>query len=375
MRRTPVTANRSPLQGMSERIDYPLLMTWLLILALGTVMVTSTGVAVDPGLLPRQGVYLTLALLAFALVTLIPLRYWQATHRLAWLAAVILCALVLVPGIGLEAKGAQRWIPLGGFTLQPAEAAKLLLLVYLAGYLARFDELVADDSLALIKPLGMVGVIFLLLLFQPDFGTAVVLAAAACALLFVAGARLRHYLLVLLLGTMAFVLLIYLEPYRMARVLGFLDPWAQATGGGYQLTQALIAFGRGETFGLGLGEGIQKLAYLPEAETDFIFAVIAEELGLVGAVSVIGLFAFFIVRMLRIGRLALAGGDKFAGYLVYGVALLFGLQTMVNLGVNTGVLPTKGLTLPFVSYGGNSLIVSCAMLGLVCRAWWEAQDG
>jgi len=158
-------------------------------------------------------------------------------------------------------------------------------------------------------------------------------------------------------------------------VLGFLDPWAQATGGGYQLTQALIAFGRGETFGLGLGEGIQKLAYLPEAETDFIFAVIAEELGLVGAVSVIGLFAFFILRMLRIGRLALDGGDKFAGYLVYGVALLFGLQAVVNLGVNTGVLPTKGLTLPFVSYGGNSLIVSCGMLALVCRACWEAQDG
>jgi cell division protein FtsW len=181
--------------------------------------------------------------------------------------------------------------------------------------------------------------------------------------------------MVLVLGGLAFVLLIYLEPYRMARVLGFLDPWAQATGGGYQLTQSLIAFGRGETFGLGLGEGIQKLAYLPEAETDFIFAVIAEELGLVGAVGVILLFTYFIVRMLRIGRLALEAGDKFAGYLAYGVALLFGLQTMVNLGVNTGVLPTKGLTLPFISYGGNSLIVSCAMLGLVSRAWWEAQDG
>jgi cell division protein FtsW len=360
---------------MTERLDYPLLVTWLLILALGTVMVTSTGIAVDASLLPRQGVYLTLALIAFGAVVLVPLRFWMATHRLAWLVAVVLCALVVIPGIGLEAKGAQRWIPLGGFTLQPAEVAKFLLLVYLAGYLGRFDELIADDSLALAKPLGMVAVIVGLLLAQPDFGTAVVLMATACALLFVAGARLRHYLLVLVIGGAGFMLLIYLEPYRMARVLGFLDPWAQATGGGYQLTQALIAFGRGETFGLGLGEGIQKLAYLPEAETDFIFAVIAEELGLVGAISVIGLFAYFILRMLRIGRLALVAGDKFAGYLVYGVALLFGLQTMVNLGVNTGVLPTKGLTLPFVSYGGNSLIVSCAMLALVCRAWWEAQDG
>lgn len=360
---------------MSWRIDYPLMMTWLLILALGTVMVTSTGIAVDATLLPRQGIYLALALLGFLIVFMLPLAFWQRTHRLAWLVAVILCALVLIPGIGLEAKGAQRWIPLGGFTLQPAEVAKFLLLVYLAGYLARFDAAVADDSLALLKPLGMMGVVVGLLLWQPDFGTAVVLTATACALLFLAGARLRHYLLIVIVGGMGFMLLVYLEPYRMARVWSFLDPWADATNGGYQLTQSLIAFGRGETFGLGLGEGIQKLAYLPEAETDFIYAVIAEELGLVGAVSVIGLFAFFVVRMLRIGRLALDGGQKFAGYLVYGVALLFGLQTLVNLGVNTGVLPTKGLTLPFVSYGGNSLIVSCAMLGLVCRAWWEAPDG
>lgn len=360
---------------MSWRIDYPLLMTWLLILALGTVMVTSTGIAVDASLLPRQGIYLTLALLGFLIVFMLPLAFWQRTHRLAWLVAVILCALVLIPGIGLEAKGAQRWIPLGGFTLQPAEVAKFLLLVYLAGYLARFDAAVADDSMALLKPLGMMGVVVGLLLWQPDFGTAVVLTATACALLFLAGARLRHYLLIVIVGGIGFLLLVYLEPYRMARVWSFLDPWADATNGGYQLTQSLIAFGRGETFGLGLGEGIQKLAYLPEAETDFIYAVIAEELGLIGAVSVIGLFAFFVVRMLRIGRLALDGGQKFAGYLVYGVALLFGLQTLVNLGVNTGVLPTKGLTLPFVSYGGNSLIVSCAMLGLVCRAWWESSDG
>lgn len=360
---------------MTWRIDYPLVMTWLLIMALGTVMVTSTGIAVDASLLPRQGVYLTLALLTFAAIVLIPLSFWRLTHHVAWMLAVILCTLVVIPGIGLEAKGAQRWIPLGGFTLQPAEVAKFLLLVYLAGYLARFDEVLRDDSMALVKPLGMVAVIVGLLLLQPDFGTAVVLAATTCALLFLAGARLRHYLIILLAGSAAFIMLIYLEPYRMVRVWSFLDPWADATNDGYQLTQSLIAFGRGETFGLGLGEGIQKLAYLPEAETDFIFAVIAEELGLVGAVSVIALFAFFIVRMLRIGRLALVAGEKFSGYLVYGVALLFGLQAMVNLGVNTGVLPTKGLTLPFVSYGGNSLIVSCAMLALVMRAWWELEDG
>jgi cell division protein FtsW len=173
----------------------------------------------------------------------------------------------------------------------------------------------------------------------------------------------------------ALVVLAYQQPYRLARLITFTDPWAYATDGGYQLTQALIAFGRGETFGLGLGEGIQKLDYLPEAHNDFIYAVIAEELGLVGAIIVILLFAFLVLRILRVARLAMQDGRKFAGFLVYGVALLLGLQYLVNLGVNTGVLPTKGLTLPFVSYGGNSLIVSCALLGLVCRSLLEADDG
>lgn len=360
---------------MTVRIDYPLVMTWLLILALGTVMVTSTGIAVDPNLLPRQGVYLALALAGFTVVLLMPLSAWESAYGFCWLAAVVLCVLVLIPGIGLEAKGAQRWILLSGFTLQPAETAKFFLLVYLAGYLARFDTLAGEDTLALLKPMGMVAVVAALLLLQPDFGTAVLLMASTIALLFVAGARLRHYLFIVAIAGVGFLALVYLEPYRMARVWSFLDPWADANDGGYQLTQSLIAFGRGETFGLGLGEGIQKLAYLPEAETDFIYAVIAEELGLVGAVAVIGLFTFFILRMLRIARICLKSGQRFAGYLVYGIALLLGLQTLVSLGVNTGVLPTKGLTLPFVSYGGNSLIVCCAMLGLVCRVWWEAENG
>ena len=360
---------------MTHSVDYPLVTTWLLILALGTVMVTSTGIAVDASLLPRQGVYLTLALTVFTVILLMPLSVWESAHRLCWLAGVVLCVLVLIPGIGLAAKGAQRWIPISGFTLQPAETAKFFLLIYLAGYLSRFDRAVAEDTVALLKPMGMVAVVAGLLLLQPDFGTAVVLMATTCALLFVAGARLRHYLAIVLAGGIGFLALVYLEPYRMARVWSFLDPWADANDGGYQLTQSLIAFGRGETFGLGLGEGIQKLAYLPEAETDFIYAVIAEELGLVGAVAVIGLFIFLILRMLRTARRSLMQEHRFAGYLVYGVALLLGLQALVSLGVNTGVLPTKGLTLPFVSYGGNSLIVCCAMLALVCRAQWEAEDG
>jgi cell division protein FtsW len=360
---------------MMRRIDYPLVMSWILILALGIVMVTSAGIAKNVDLLPRHGVYVILAMMTFALVLLIPLRWWQATHRLAWLAALVLCVLVLIPGIGIEVNGARRWISFGGFTVQPAEVAKFLLLIYLAGYLARFESQMADDPMTLLKPLAMVGVIAGLLLGQPDFGTAVVLLCTACGLMFMAGARLRHFLAIVLIAGLGVTVLAYQQPYRLARLVTFMDPWAYATDGGYQLTQALIAFGRGEIFGLGLGEGIQKLDYLPEAHNDFIYAVIAEELGLIGAIAVIVLFAFLILRMLRLAKMALSDGRPFAGYLIYGIALMIGLQSLVNLGVNTGVLPTKGLTLPFVSYGGNSLIVCCALLGLVCRSVLETEDG
>jgi len=363
---------------MMERIDYPLVMTWLLILALGTVMVASSGVAKNVDLLPRHGLYLLLSMVAFIGVLLVPLRWWQATQRPAWILAVVLCALVLVPGIGSEVNGARRWISIGGFNVQPAELSKFLLLIYMAGYLTRFAHQLADDPVALLKPLLMLGVLAALLLAQPDFGTTVVLASTACGLLFLAGARLRHFLLIVLVAGGGLLLLAYQQPYRLARMVTFTDPWAYATDGGYQLTQALIAFGRGETFGLGLGEGIQKLDYLPEAHNDFIYAVIAEELGLFGAVAVIVLFAILVLRILRLARLIFSNGQstdqRFAGYLIYGVALLFGVQYLINLGVNTGVLPTKGLTLPFVSYGGNSLIVSCALLGLVCRSLVEADN-
>lgn len=359
---------------MMARVDYPLVMTWLLLLAFGTVMVASTGVAKNVELLPRHGVYLMLALMAFTVVLVVPLKWWQAGHRFAWLAAVILCALVFVPGLGSAANGAQRWISLGGFKLQPAEISKFLLLIYLAGYLARFADQMADGPQALLKPLLMIGLVGGLLLFQPDFGTAVVLGTTACGLLFVAGARLRDFVGIVLAAAAGIVALAYQEPYRIARMVTFMDPWAHATDGGYQLTQALIAFGRGETFGLGLGEGIQKLDYLPEAHNDFIYAVIAEELGLLGAVGIVLLFSFFVLRLLLLARRAIESGRLFAGFLTYGIALLFGIQYLVNLGVNTGVLPTKGLTLPFVSYGGNSLIVCCALLGLVCRSELEADD-
>ena len=352
-------------------VDGMLLLCWIAILALGTVMVASASIAISENLLLKHGVFLAAALVGLLVVLCVPLNWWRRGHRIAWVAAAGLCILVLIPGIGVEVNGARRWIGLGAFSLQAAEVSKFLILVYLAGYLERFHGELADDAQALVRPLLMLGLLCGLLLMQPDFGTAVVLGATAAGLLFIAGARLRHFLLIVAIGGLLIAALAVFQPYRMARLVSFVDPWEYAFSSGYQLTQALIAFGRGELFGLGLGEGIQKLFYLPEAHNDFIFAVIAEELGLVGALTVLGLFALLVVRILRVGRRALAEGDVFGGYLVYGVGLILGIQCLINLGVNTGILPTKGLTLPFVSYGGNSLVVSSAMIGLVMRLQLE----
>ena len=353
--------------------DTTLVMSWLLLMGFGLVMVTSASIAMGDNFLTRHAIYVVVGLAAFAVAFAVPLRVWQASYRFAWLAAVVLCVLVLIPGIGHEVNGAKRWIDLGPVTFQASEAVRFLFVVYMAGYLARFHEQLRDDVMILIRPLLAVAVIAVLLLREPDFGSVVVLGASACGLLFLAGARLRHFLAAGALSVGVLAVILFWEPYRVERLFSFTDPWASAFGSGYQLTQALIAFGRGEVFGLGLGEGIQKLFYLPEAHNDFIFAVIAEELGMLGALSLMAMLAFLVVRILRIARKAIALHHPFAGYLCYGVALTIGLQTLINLGVNTGVLPTKGLTLPFVSFGGNSLIVCCAMLGVVCRAQRELQ--
>lgn len=355
----------------SDAIDNVMLLCWIAIVALGTVMVASASVAMGNGLLLKHLVYLAGATVALLTVLCVPLDWWRRAHRLAWLGALLLCLLVLLPGVGLSANGARRWIGLGTFSLQAAEVCKLLWLVYLAGYLERFHGAVSDDAQVLLRPLGMLATLGLLLLLQPDFGTTVVLGVSTCGLLFVAGARLRHFLAIVGAGGLLLAALAVLQPYRLERLVSFVDPWQFAFGSGYQLTQALIAFGRGEVFGLGLGEGIQKLFYLPEAHNDFIFAVIAEELGLVGALALLAVFGLMVLRILRLGRRSLDAGRGFAGYLAYGVGLLLGVQCLINLGVNTGVLPTKGLTLPFVSYGGNSLVVSCAMIGLVLRVQLE----
>jgi cell division protein FtsW len=356
---------------MSGTLDRALLFSWLALLAVGGVMVTSASVGRADDIVLRHGVYLVLALALFMGTLLIPLDLWRRHHQLLLLVTFVLCAVVLIPGIGLRANGARRWIGLGAFSVQSGEVAKLLLPVYLAGFLARFHGEQVRHFMVIARPVVVIALLCGFLLLQPDFGTLVVLAIVGFALLFLGGMRLGHYLLLVALGVAAVAALAVDKAYRVERLISFMNPWSDAFGDGYQLVQSLIAFGRGEVFGLGLGEGIQKLDYLPEAHNDFIFAVIAEELGIVGAVILIGIFALLVLRVFRLGRKALQEGDCFGGYLAYGVGLALGIQFLVNTGVSTGVLPTKGITLPFVSYGGNSLMVSCVMIGLMLRLQLE----
>lgn len=362
---------------MTRDWDYTLILLWLAAVTVGFVMVASAsfplGAAVgEPGrFVVRHAAYLFGGTIALGACLVIPLRVWQASHRPLLILALFLAVLVLVPGIGHVVNGSRRWIALGPFSIQAAEFAKFALVVYLAGYLTRCKDALETDPVALLRPLALVGLLCVLLLLEPDFGSVVVLVAVTGGVLFVAGARLRHFLLIVSVVAVLLGILSVLQPYRLQRLVTFLDPWSVAYGTGYQLTQALIAFGRGDWFGLGLGEGIQKLLYLPEAHNDFIFAVVAEELGLVGALFVFGLLITLVMRIFRVAARALRDGRLFAGYVAYGTALLFGIQCVINVGVNTGTLPTKGLTLPFISYGGNSLLVCCALVGLVLRGQLE----
>jgi len=350
----------------------PVIVPWITLLMLGTVMVASAAIALGGSYLNKHLMFLGVAGVASACVYAIPTAWWHRLYLLGWLISLAVAILVLIPGLGHEVNGAQRWIRLGAFSVQAAEVAKFGLCVFMAGYLSRHHEQLRDDPKALCVPLFMVLLICALLIAEPDLGSAVVIAAAAVGLLFIAGAKLRYFVLIGLLGIALFAVLVVIAPYRMQRLIAFLDPWSVAFGSGYQLTQALIAFGRGEIFGLGLGEGVQKLYYLPEAHNDFIFAVIAEELGGIGAIGLALLMSFLVFRIFMLARHCIRHEAFFAGLAAYFTGLVIGLQFLVNVGVNTGVLPTKGLTLPFVSYGGNSLIVSCALIALVLRTSQEA---
>lgn len=355
-------------------MDYWLLACALGLLAFGFIMVSSASMSVaencchDPFFyVKRHALALGLAFVAGIAVFRVPLERWEAVGTWLFLGSICVLALVLVPGIGRTVNGATRWIPLGPLNLQPSEFVKLFAVIYVSGYLVRHADSVVNQISGFIRPMLLIGVAALLTLMQPDFGTTAVMMATVMGLLYLGGTSLLPFALLLGGVVVGLVALVVVSPYRMQRVISFLDPWQDPFNSGYQLSQALIAFGRGEWFGVGLGNGIQKQFFLPEAHTDFLASVIGEEFGFVGILGLILAFAFFCWRAFQIGKRADALGNRFASYVAHGIALWIGLQAFVNLGVNVGLLPTKGLTLPFLSYGSNSLIVGCMAVAILMR--------
>ena len=366
--------------AVNAAVDWLLLLAVLLLIGLGIVMVSSASLHLAGGNNPfhylnKHLLALTLGMIA-ALITLqIPSNWWEKGSTWLYFFGLLLLIMVFVPGLGNSVNGATRWVALGSFNVQTSEFMKLFMIFYMSGYLLRRQVEVAHTVWGVVKPLLLLSLAVILLMAQPDFGTTVVLLTTALGLLFLGGAPLWQFGLLLLLAIAGGAVLVITSPYRMERVTSFLNPWADPLDTGYQLSQALIAFGRGEWTGVGLGNGIQKQFYLPEAHTDFIMAVIGEEFGLFGTLTVITLFCILVWRAFTIGANAESLQRRFAAYVSYGIGLWLGLQAFINIGVNVGLLPTKGLTLPFISYGSNSMIVSCVAIAVLLRIHWENQTG
>jgi cell division protein FtsW len=363
--------------------EYDRSATWaaLLLAAMGLVMVYSASIATAEAsrytannaawFLARHGTYLSVALIAAITVFLIPARLWQKLAPWLFLAALAALALVLVPGFGREVNGARRWLDLPGFSVQPSEAMKLAVVLYAADYTARKHAVLKSFRRGLLPMLAVMLLVSWLLLREPDFGALVVIAVIAFSILFLGGMNGRHFAALVGMLAAGFALLVVFSPYRLQRIFGFMDPWSDPFGKGYQLSHALIAFGRGEWLGVGLGASVEKLHYLPEAHTDFLLAVIAEELGLAGVALVIALFAWLVARAFVIGRQACLHERHFASLAAQGIGIWLGFQALINMGVNMGLLPTKGLTLPLMSYGGSGLLANFVALAILLRIDWE----
>ncbi len=361
------------------RIDTVTLALVLAIVLLGLVMVTSASISIaseengDSFLyLSRQLVLTLIGAVAGVLVLFVRTERLERLSTPLLVVAFALLFFVLVPGLGHAVNGSRRWLKVAAINVQVSELARVFVLIYLASYAVRREEDLRGSFAGLLKPLGLLACASALLLAEPDFGAATVLFAAGFGLLFLAGARLRYVLATMVIAASGFALLAVSSSYRLRRLTAFIDPWADPYNSGFQLTQSLIAIGRGGWLGVGLGDSVQKLFYLPEAHTDFLFAVLAEELGLLGALVTLGLFLALVWRSFWVARLAADAGLKFPAYLAAGFGLWLGIQAFINIGVNMGVLPTKGLTLPLMSYGRSSLTVALAWVGLVLRVYHEA---
>jgi len=376
----------APVMHSRERINassYDQMLLWvtLILLGLGLVMVYSASIAIAEAdkavghqstyYLIRQAIFIVIGLTAALVTFQVPIAGWQKMAPYLFLLGLFLLVLVLIPGVGRNVNGSQRWLSLFVINLQPSELMKLFAAMYVADYAVRkapqMDSIV-KGFLPMVAVMVLVG---FLLLREPDFGAFAVIAAVSISILWLGGINVKIFIALLALLPVAIYVLIVSSPYRMQRVIGFMDPWADPYGKGYQLSHALIAFGRGEWFGVGLGASVEKLLYLPEAHTDFLLAVIAEELGFVGVLTVLGLFCWIIIRAFGIGKEAVANERYFAALLAQGLGVWIGVQGIINIGVNMGVLPTKGLTLPLLSFGGSGILANCIAMAVLLRIDFE----
>ncbi len=365
----------------SPEYDRSLAWAALLLMVIGMVMVYSASIATAEAgrhtganaayYLLRHAAFLGVSLTAAIAVFLVPARYWQKIAPLVFIACVALLVLVLVPGIGREVNGARRWLNLGALTMQPSELMKLAVVLFAADYTVRKHAVLKSFRRGLLPMLAVMMFVSWLLLREPDFGALVVIAVTTFGILFLGGMNGRHFLALGAMLALGSALLVLTSEYRMQRIFGFMDPWTDPYGRGYQLSHSLIAFGRGEWLGVGLGASVEKLFYLPEAHTDFLLAVIAEELGFLGVAVVIALFIWIVLRAFAIGRQAALRGRHFAALTAQGIGIWIGLQTLINMGVNMGLLPTKGLTLPLMSFGGSGLVANSVALAILLRIDWE----
>ncbi len=363
---------------LPENYDANLLLAIIILILLGLIMLVSASINIAQAKFAeplyffwRQLSYVGIGIILSTATIFTPIRVWQYLSVPLLLFGTLLLILTLISGIGYEVNGSMRWINLGFIRFQPSELMKLFIVLYVAGYLVRRSAEVREALSGFLKPIAIVCIITSLLLLEPDYGSIVVLFSAVLGMLFLAGVPMRQFFWWVIIVVLVLGLLIVLAPYRLERLTAFVDPWQDPFDSGFQLTQALIAIGQGKLFGVGLGNSIQSVTYLPEAHTDFLFAIIAEELGLLGVIIVISLFAFIILRIFVIAFRTEYCGLHYAAYLAYGIGLTIGLQTSINLGVNMGLLPTKGLTLPLMSYGGSSIIVTFLMFAILLRIDYE----
>lgn len=368
-------------RSAGQEYDSALIWVTVLLLGFGMVMVYSASIAIAEAsrstgnsavyYLSRHAAYVLVSLVAAAMVFQVPVRIWQRAAPILFIVGLLLLALVLIPGIGREVNGSRRWLPLGFANLQPSELMKVCAVLYAADYTVRKAAFMHSLRKGFLPMFGVMLLTGGLLLREPDFGAFAVITVIAMGTLFLGGMNWRLFAGLIVMLLIGFLLLIWSSPYRMQRVIGFMDPWADPYGKGYQLSHALIAFGRGEWFGVGLGASVEKLFYLPEAHTDFLLAVIAEELGFAGVLTLTLLFAWMVWRAFAIGRRASDLERPYAALVAQGIGLWIGVQVIINMGVNMGVLPTKGLTLPLLSFGGSAILATCCALAVLLRIDWE----